>query len=68
MTELDASVVVPADAGAIFFFARFPAIASMGICMKKRPSNMATAPLVLYHAVLPFRPPKAEPLLPIIEV
>jgi len=54
---------VPADAGAIFFFARFPAMQVWDM-HEEAASIMATAPLVLYHMVLPFRPPKAEPLLP----
>src|SRR4029077_14464538 len=55
---------VPTDSGPIRFFARLPAIASTGIIIKKRPSNWATAVLVLYHVVFAFRPPNAAPLLP----
>src|SRR5215468_6291363 len=56
---------VPADAGTVFFLARFPAIATIGMIMKKRPSNCAVAVVVLYQRVFPLRPPKAEPLLPV---
>ena len=59
---------VPAEAGTIFFFARLPAIASMGMIMKKRPTSMVIAPAVLYQSVLPFNPPNAEPLLPAMDV
>ena len=55
---------VPTDSGTIRFLARFPAIASTGMIMKKRPSSWATAVLVLYHMVFGFRPPKADPLFP----
>ena len=30
---------VPTDGGEIFFLARFPAMAMIGMCMKKRPSS-----------------------------
>ena len=59
---------VPSDGGTYFFFARLPAIASMGMIMKKRPISMVIAPDVLYQRVFPFRPPKAEPLLPAMDV
>src|SRR5580700_5660650 len=59
---------VPSDGGTYFFFARFPAIASMGRIMKKRPTSMVAAPATLYQGVFPFSPPKAEPLFPAIEV
>ncbi len=59
---------VPSDSGVIFFRARFPAMARMGICMKKRPSSIANAMLVLYQSVLVFKPPKAEPLFPTADV
>jgi hypothetical protein len=59
---------VPNDGGTYFFLAKFPAMASMGMIMKKRPTSMVIAPTVLYQGVFPFRPPKAEPLLPAMEV
>src|SRR5450631_4525825 len=59
---------VPADAGTIFFAASEPAIAMAGTIIQKRPTNMATAPVVLYQSVLPLRPANAEPLLAVCEV
>src|SRR5580658_8138860 len=59
---------VPKDGGTYFFLAKFPAIASMGMIMKNRPISMVMAPDVLYQRVFPFSPPKAEPLLPAIDV
>src|SRR5437667_8910745 len=55
---------VPTDSGTVFFLARFPAMAMIGMIMKKRPSNWATPVLVLYHMVLALIPAKAEPLFP----
>src|SRR5438552_10344306 len=59
---------VPSEGGTYFFLARFPAIASMGRIMKNLPTSMVIAPDVLYQNVFPFKPPKADPLLPAIEV
>src|SRR4029077_3084346 len=59
---------VPSDGGTYFFFARLPAMASMGMIMKNRPTSIVIAPEVLYQSVFPFRPPKAEPLFPAMEV
>src|ERR1019366_9087371 len=59
---------VPAEAGTAFFFARLPAIASIGMTMKNRPTSMVIAPAVLYHGVLPLKPPNAEPLFPADDV
>src|SRR5580698_5861281 len=59
---------VPSEGGTYFFLAKFPAIASMGMIMKNRPISMVIAPEVLYQRVFPFSPPKAEPLLPAIDV
>ena len=59
---------VPRDAGAVFFLARFPAIARIGMTTKNLPSSMANAVLVLYQGVLAFKPPNAEPLFPVAEV
>ena len=47
---------VPADSGTVFFLARLPAMASIGIIMKNRPSSCAAAVVVLYHIVFAFRP------------
>src|SRR5215469_7931422 len=58
---------VPRDGGTYFFWARLPAMASMGMIIKKRPTSMVTAPETLYQLVLPFSPPNADPLLPACE-
>src|SRR5258705_5188895 len=55
---------VPADAGTVFVVARLPAMAMIGMIMKKRPSNWATAVLVLYHIVFALMPANADPLFP----
>src|SRR4030095_9615943 len=54
---------VPSEGGTYFFFARLPAIATIGIIMKKRPISIVRAPDALYQGVFPASPPKAEPLL-----
>src|SRR5580658_2838993 len=59
---------VPSDGGTYFFFARLPAMASIGMIMKNRPISMVIAPDVLYQRVFPLSPPKAEPLLPAMDV
>jgi hypothetical protein len=59
---------VPAEAGTVFFFARLPAIASMGMIMKNRPTSIVNPPAVLYQGVLPLMPPNAEPLFPADDV
>ena len=59
---------VPSDGGTYFFCARLPAMASMGMIMKKRPTSMVMPIVVSYQGVLTVRPPKAEPLLPAPEV
>src|SRR6516162_2515375 len=59
---------VPADSGTLFFLARLPAMAMIGMIMKNRPRSCAAAVVVLYHIVFPFKPPKAEPLFPVDEV
>ena len=38
---------VPVEAGSVFLAASEPAIAMAGMIMKKRPTNIATAPVVL---------------------
>src|ERR1039458_9857910 len=55
---------VPSDGGTYFFCARLPAIASMGMIIRKRPISMVKPMVVLYQSVLGFKPPNAEPLLP----
>ena len=59
---------VPEDAGTVFFAASEPAIAMAGMIIQKRPTSMAMAPVTLYQSVLPLRPAKAEPLLPVCDV
>src|SRR5215470_3581792 len=59
---------VPADAGTVFLAASEPAIAMAGMIIQKRPTSMATAPVVLYQSVLPVRPAKAEPLFAVCDV
>ena len=59
---------VPAVGGIDFFFARLPAMASIGIIMKNRPISMVIAPATLYQGVFPFKPANAEPLLPACDV
>ena len=43
--------------------AKVPAIASTAMIGKKRPTTIASASAVLYHAVLPLNPANALPLL-----
>src|SRR6516225_3944769 len=59
---------VPADSGTVFFLARLPAMAMMGITAKKRPKSVANPVETLYQGVLTLRPTKAEPLLPVADV
>src|SRR5947209_20449649 len=59
---------VPSEGGTYFLRARFPAIASMGMIMRKRPANMANPRVVSYQGVLTVRPAKAEPLFPVPEL
>ena len=59
---------VPSDGGTVFLRARFPAIASIGMIMKNRPTNIAMPIVVLYQSVFAEMPAKAEPLLPVPEV
>src|SRR5258708_14425690 len=59
---------VPGDGGMRFSRPRCPAIASMGMTMKKRPTSIATASVTLYQCVFAERPPNAEPLLPVADV
>ncbi len=59
---------VPTDGGTYFFCARLPAIASIGIIMKKRPISVVMPVAVSYQSVLTVSPPKAEPLFPAEDV
>src|SRR5579884_3850866 len=59
---------VPRLGGAIFFVARFPATASIGTIIRKRPASIVIASVALYQCVLAFRPANAEPLLPAADV
>src|ERR1039457_1092855 len=58
---------VPAEAGTVFFFARLPAIASMGMIIKNRPTSIVNPPAVLYQGVLPYMKDAAvKPMMDII--
>ena len=59
---------VPALDGTIFFCASEPAMAMMGMIIRKRPISMAKPRVVLYQGVLALRPAKALPLLPLAEL
>src|SRR5215471_8862959 len=59
---------VPADSAMDFFWARFPAMAKIGMTAKKRPRSIATASELLYQEVLALIPANPEPLLPVAEV
>src|SRR5258707_622744 len=59
---------VPTDGGTYFFWARLPAMASMGMIMKKRPTSVVSPVVVSYHGVLGVSPAKAEPLFPADDV
>ena len=55
---------VPGDGGTLFFSARFPASASMGTIIRKRPASMVKPRVMLYQWVFALIPANAEPLLP----
>src|SRR4029453_11189113 len=55
---------VPRLAGTTFLPTKEPAIAKAGTIIKKRPERIVIPRLTLYKGVLPFKPAKAEPLLP----
>src|SRR5262249_38192288 len=59
---------VPSEGGTYFFWARLPAMASIGIIIMKRPTSMVTAPVVLYQRVLVVSPANADPLFPADDV
>ena len=58
---------VPAEAGTIFLAASDPAMASIGMIIRKRPMNIARPRVVFQNGVLADRPAKALPLLPVAE-
>ncbi len=59
---------MPALAGAIFFAASEPAIAMIGMIMRKRPISMAMPSVVLYQGVFAVSPANALPLFPVAEL
>lgn len=59
---------VPDDGGIYLFWARLPAIASMGMIMKNRPVSMVIPIVKSYYALFTVNPVKADPLLPAPEV
>src|SRR5262249_12498185 len=59
---------VPSEAGTDFLLASEPAIAIVGMIIMKRPTNIATAPVMLKNSVLAVMPANAEPLLAVLEV
>ena len=59
---------VPAETGTIFFCTSEPAIASIGMIIRKRPMNIARPSVVFQNGMLADRPAKALPLLPVAEV
>ena len=56
---------VPSDGGTTFLRRKVPAIASIGMIIRKRPTSIATPSVVLYQSVFALRPANAEPLLPV---
>src|ERR1700743_96210 len=59
---------VPTVAGMLFFAARLPAIASIGISIRKRPAEIAKPSVELYQCRLALGQREAEPLFPVAEV
>src|ERR1700730_4953568 len=59
---------VPADGGTDFLAASEPAIAMAGMIIQKRPTAIATAPVMLKNSVLAVMPPNADPLLAVLDV
>src|SRR3984893_13876502 len=59
---------VPSDGGTVFLRARFPAIASIGIIMKKRPTKQAKAIAGVDQSLFAEMPAKAEPLFAVPDV
>ena len=58
----------PGPSGCCFFAARDPAIASAGMIMKNRPTNIAMASVSDQNGLEAVRPAKAEPLFAVAEV
>src|SRR5262245_29040555 len=59
---------VPNEGGTIFLRARFPATASMGMIIKKRPTSIAAPIVELYQYVFAEIPANADPLFPVPDV
>lgn len=59
---------VPSEGGTVFFFARLPAIANIGMIIKNRPTNIAAPIVELYQSVFADIPANADPLLPVPDV
>jgi len=59
---------VPGDGGMRLPRPRCPAIASIGMIMKKRPTSIAKPIVTLYQCVFALKPANADPLLPVAEV
>src|SRR5256885_17045909 len=59
---------VPDEGGTRFLRPRLPAIASIGMIIRNRPTSVDIPIATLYHFVFAFNPPKAEPLLPVPDV
>src|ERR1700746_3960621 len=59
---------VPSEGGTYFLPAGFPAIASIGMIIRKRPARMVKQMVVSYQGVFTVNPQKAEPLLPAPDV
>ena len=54
---------VPSDGGTVFLLARFPAIANIGMIIKKRPISIAIPIVVFYQSVFAEIPAKAEDMI-----
>ena len=59
---------VPSDGGAIFLVTRFPATASIGTIIRKRPASMDMPGVTVYQCVFALIPANAEPLFPVADV
>src|ERR1700722_17229823 len=58
---------VPADVGTIFLRTKDPAIASIGMIIRKRPMNIASPSVPFQNGTFADRPANALPLLPVAE-
>src|SRR6185312_3046020 len=56
---------VPVLLATVFFAARLPATASIGMMTRNRPRSIASPRVRLYQGVLAFSPPNALPLFPV---